>query len=357
MQGIVFDRVAQRRSLGRVGRPICNRRTRPAGGRSLLSHHLSSQRIRALRCGSPFAKDGTPAQPGSRSLASSGDPLAGAIAVRSSPSRPARSAWSPCRCPGTSRYIEFGLGRKWVRHYTRFFDRSGTNAWKIARIALEQGQDWSRQIDAWQKPYIENNRTSRSGIAACSSTNSTISPTVARCGHTRSASPVIRIIRLLSKRTASATSNVSTIRTTARLDVRFYGSFPLAKFWPELEKQKMREYADTIPETIKQNYIWAWKSDKDHQLGPDADARSRAPRRTISAVPTEEPSILPNQYNFQSVSDWKDLNSKYVLMVWRDYVMSGSKDKAFLQYNFSAVEAGNAVPAPVRQEQRRPDRE
>lgn len=47
--------------------------------------------------------------------------------------------------------------------------------------------------------------------------------------------------------------------------------------------------------------------------------------------------MLPNQYNFQSVSNWKDLNSKYVLMVWRDYVFSGSSDKAFLQYNYKAV--------------------
>ena len=31
------------------------------------------------------------------------------------------------------------------------------------------------------------------------------------------------------------------------LDVRFYGSWPLIKFWPEIEKQEMREYSTPSP--------------------------------------------------------------------------------------------------------------
>ena len=44
-----------------------------------------------------------------------------------------------------------------------------------------------------------------------------------------------------------------------------------------------------------------------------------------------------NQYNYQDVSNWRDLNSKYVLMVWRDYDLGGGKDTAFLQYTWNAV--------------------
>src|SRR5581483_1852923 len=36
-------------------------------------------------------------------------------------------------------------------------------------------------------------------------------------------------------------------------------------------------------------------------------------------------------------SDWKDLNSKFVLMVYRDWVFSGKKDTAFLKYTWPAV--------------------
>ncbi|MGC2666988.1 MAG: glycoside hydrolase family 116 protein, partial [Candidatus Acidiferrales bacterium] len=44
-----------------------------------------------------------------------------------------------------------------------------------------------------------------------------------------------------------------------------------------------------------------------------------------------------NQYSWQDVTNWRDLNSKYVLMVWRDYVFSGSKDLDFLRYNYKSV--------------------
>jgi len=54
-------------------------------------------------------------------------------------------------------------------------------------------------------------------------------------------------------------------------------------------------------------------------------------------APGEDPIVNPNQYNYQDVSNWRDLNSKYVLMVWRDYVYSGRKDRAFLEYNYKAI--------------------
>ena len=53
--------------------------------------------------------------------------------------------------------------------------------------------------------------------------------------------------------------------------------------------------------------------------------------------PTEDPFVNVNQYNYQDVSNWRDLNSKYVLMIWRDYVWSGSKDDNFLRYTWSAI--------------------
>jgi len=51
---------------------------------------------------------------------------------------------------------QFGGAGKWVRHYRPVLRASGTNAWKIARTALENNQNWSSQIDAWQKPYVED---------------------------------------------------------------------------------------------------------------------------------------------------------------------------------------------------------
>jgi len=55
-------------------------------------------------------------------------------------------------------------------------------------------------------------------------------------------------------------------------------------------------------------------------------------------VPEEDPFFQVNQFSWQNTNGWKDLNSKFVLMIWRDYVFSGRRDKAFLQYTWPAVQ-------------------
>jgi non-lysosomal glucosylceramidase len=120
------------------------------------------------------------------------------------------------------------------------------------------------------------------------------------------------------------------------LDVRFYGSFPLLRFWPEIEKEEMREYSQTIPESNPQHYIWLWKSLRDHQLVEYTRKVPGAAPHDLGS-PNEDPVINPNQYNYQDVSNWRDLNSKYVLMIWRDYVLTGSTDEAFLRDSWPAV--------------------
>ena len=88
-------------------------------------------------------------------IASAGEQMAGAIAVRFTLG-PKEKKMIPMSLSWDLPVAQFGGGRKWIRHYTQFFDASGTNAWKIARTALENNQNWSNQIDAWQKPYIED---------------------------------------------------------------------------------------------------------------------------------------------------------------------------------------------------------
>jgi non-lysosomal glucosylceramidase len=281
----------------------------------------------------PFAKDGRLPNADAE-LASSGDPLAGAIAVRFTLA-PGEKRMVPMALAWDLPYIQFGSGRKWVRHYTRSFDRSGTNAWKIARDALEQDDNWSRQIDAWQKPYITNEQKPLwyrgmlfNELYDLADGGTVWAHEVGAPGNPHHPSAV--------KDDSFSYLECFDYPYYGTLDVRLYGSFPLAKFWPEIEKQEMREYADTIPEAIQQNYIWAARSDSDHKLVPTQRKVAGSAPHDLGS-PIEDALILPNQYNYQSVSSWKDLNSKYVLMVWRDYVMSGSKDKAFLQYNYNAV--------------------
>ena len=63
---------------------------------------------------------------------------------------------------------------------------------------------------------------------------------------------------------------------------------------------------------------------REHQMVEYRRAKSRepAPRPGFSR---EDPLVIPNQYNYQDVCNWRDLNSKYVLMVWRDYALTGRR--------------------------------
>jgi non-lysosomal glucosylceramidase len=54
-------------------------------------------------------------------------------------------------------------------------------------------------------------------------------------------------------------------------------------------------------------------------------------------VPEGDPFIAVNQPGWQDTNDWKDLNSKFVLMIYRDYVLTGRQDKAFLRETWPAV--------------------
>ena len=54
-------------------------------------------------------------------------------------------------------------------------------------------------------------------------------------------------------------------------------------------------------------------------------------------IPEEDPFFSVNQFSWQDTNEWKDLNSKFVLMVYRDFVLTGSDDLDFLRYNWPAV--------------------
>jgi non-lysosomal glucosylceramidase len=55
-------------------------------------------------------------------------------------------------------------------------------------------------------------------------------------------------------------------------------------------------------------------------------------------VPEGDPFFAVNEPGWQDTNDWKDLNSKFILMVYRDYVLTGNKDTAFLRQMWPAVQ-------------------
>jgi non-lysosomal glucosylceramidase len=333
ISGIVFDRLRQ----GPVSEEWDGQfaiATEPGDGAEVTYQATYAANGDGAEVWTPFSKDGRlPNQ--APTIASSDDALAGAIAVRFTLG-PHEKRLVPMALSWDLPVVQFGGGRKWNRHYTHFFGAEGTHAFEIARAALENHEEWSKAIDAWQKPIVSDEskplwyRGELFNELYYLADGGTLWGRE-REGFGNPAHPSAKNNDSFTYMECFDYSNYGS------LDVRFYGSFALLRFWPEIEKQEMREYTDSIPESNPQHYDWVWKSRREHRL---VEYTRKTPGSAPHDLgnPLEDPLVNPNQYNFQDVSNWRDLNSKYVLMVWRDYVLTGSKDDAFLRYSWSAVQ-------------------
>ena len=281
----------------------------------------------------PFSSSGMlPSSPAN--FASGGQILAGAIAVEFTLA-PGERKKIPMVLAWDFPIVEFGNGRRWLRRYTDFFGTSGTNAWQIARTGLLQEEGWSRAIDAWQAPYINNSSKpawyrgmlfNELYYLADGGTLWGYELTPARTsGHPDS-----------WKQQTFAYLECFDYPYYSTLDVLFYGSMPMVKFWPLLDKTSIREFADTVSEEIPTEYVWVWKTQQDRAVA----FRQRKVKGALPhdlGNPSEDPVVLVNQFDWQNTNRWKDLNTKYVLMVWRDFVLDGRKDTEFLRYNYPGV--------------------
>lgn len=274
-----------------------------------------------------FAKDGTLANTEVPWL-SSGEPLACAIAVKFT-LEPGEKKIVPMVISWDLSVTEFGSGRKWNRHYTEFFGTNGENAWAIARTGLQNAKKWSEAIDAWQSPYV-NDETKPLWYRGMLFNEMY----VLADGGSLWGTPVGAAAKTAPTYSFMECFDYPYFET---LDVRFYGSLPLAKFWPDIEKKVMRDFADTVPQDLTEKMMWIWKTIDARQI----TFRNRKTKGAVPhdmGVPNEDPFFKVNQFSWQDTNGWKDLNSKFVLMVYRDYVLTGSKDKEFLRYTWPAIQ-------------------
>lgn len=325
LKGIVFDRVRPERvkddfdgqwAIATIQSPGVD-----------VSYQTTFQPTGGKEVWEPFARDGKLANDKGTWI-SSGEHLAGAIAVRFT-LKPGEKRVVPMVIAWDMPVVEFGSGRKWYRHYTDYFGTAGTNATKIAADGLQNAQKWSDALDAWQAEYVNDESKPLWYRGQLFNEMYILADGGSFWGHPVDAA-------------GKASDTFSFMECFdypfhATLDVLFYGDMPLVKFWPDLDKQVMRQFADTVSEDLNQKYMWTWKSQQTNSL----QLRLRKAKGAVPhdlGVPQEDPFKLPNAFSWQNTNDWKDLNSKYVLMIYKDFVFTGKKDREFLRYTWTSVQ-------------------
>lgn len=237
--------------------------------------------------------------------------------------------------PGESRELSFslgwamplvrsGFGTPYYRRYTLFYGKQPSAVRDLVKDALFQSQEWEAWIAIWQDPILEDTSLPEwyrmalfnelyyvvdGGTLWCYPADE--SPSDEDMGH-------------------FAYLESHEYRMYNTYDVHFYASFALAMNWPKLDVALQRDMGlatlAEYPDRFQEMFHGQWVPRKlrgavPHDLG----------------LPEEDPWKRVNGYNLHDVNQWKDLNPKLVLQVYRTAVTIA--DESFMAELWPAVEA------------------
>ncbi len=255
-------------------------------------------------------------------LGESPDRSAAALAVTVT-LRPGETADIPLTIAWDFPIIEFAAHTQWYRRYTEYVGRSGDASAEVAIQLLEKNDALLRELIAWQNSVVNDPRIPR--WLGCALFNElyflaqggTIWEAGLKSGHEE------EFLGLHIKDNKFALLETTTYNYPFynTLDVAYYSSIVLPLYWPEIEKDMLRPFADAImDEPLGQT---------PHDMG--------APRKNAVGLVCRwkcDPFFFYDDYGTNRLK-WKDLHSKFVLMVYRDFLLT--KDRSFLQYMWPAV--------------------
>ncbi|GKV12410.1 hypothetical protein SLEP1_g23552 [Rubroshorea leprosula] len=262
------------------------------------------------------------------------------------------------------------------KRYTKFYGFLGDAAAKIAHDAIFEHADWESQIESWQKPILEDEKLPewyrvtlfnelyyfnaggtiwtdglppmRSLVSIGEKKFSLDKPRLYQNKNIDVANQNDMATEILERMTSTLERLHTPLMSNAAFgtnllqdgeenvghflylegseylmwntyDVHFYSSFALLMLFPKLELSIQRDFAvavmmhDPSKKKIMSDGRWV-------------------PRKVLGAVPHDiglnDPWFEVNAYNLFYTDNWKDLNSKFVLQVYRDFIATGDKNFA-----------------------------
>ncbi|XP_041983726.1 non-lysosomal glucosylceramidase [Aricia agestis] len=195
------------------------------------------------------------------------------------------------------------------RYYTKYFGSDGIAGPSIAAYALKNYKNWEKQLAEWQDPILNNSnipdwlKSALMNELYFVADGGTIWFDVQDEYPETDPRHDFGVFGYLEGHE---------YRMYNTYDVHFYASFALAQLWPNLQVVLQYMFLDSI--TVEEKKVrkslydgkvvkYKIKNSIPHDLGDPADM----------------PFTHINAYNIHDVSQWRDLNLKFILQVMRDY--------------------------------------
>ncbi|XP_070541626.1 non-lysosomal glucosylceramidase-like, partial [Ptychodera flava] len=263
-----------------------------------------------------------------------GEATAAAVAAKSQVEANSSSAIEFCVAWDMPRIHFRAKEKSYCRRYTRWFGSDGKAAPSLSSYALNHYQEWERKIEEWQSPILQCKSLPSWYKSALFNELYYISDggsVWVECneqsnGVMNSKDVTSKLVKQYGK---FAYLEGHEYRMYNTYDVHFYASFALIMLWPQLQISLQYDMASTIPL-------------EDSEMLQESYGGKQMKRKVANVVPhdigdpEDEPWVRVNGYLLHDTSDWKDLNLKFVLQVYRDYHVT--KDFNYLKQMWPKVQ-------------------
>ena len=230
--------------------------------------------------------------------------------------------------------VRFGpkMDVRYKKHYTKYFDNVSLTddqfCFGLCKESFEQSEEWREEIQKWHIDVISQVKSDTSPTIVSALFNELYY--IVDGGTIWTNGGELEENQETSSDTLDYFSYLEGHEYLMHntYDVHFYASHAMIVNWPLIQLSIQRDIARSVGEEISQETTFYLSN-------------MRNKRKVMGAVPHDvgtpydRPWKLVNAYQFQDVNKWKDLNSQFILSIFRDYVYT--RDEEFLKQVYPAV--------------------